>query len=147
MRKDFPFAGCDPPRIDRDNDALTAEFFCSGTNQLWIGQRGRIDADFVRAGVKHRAHISDRANSSANRERHKTLVCRPFDYVNDRSAAVGACGNIEKDHFIGALVIITNRQLYRVAHVAEFSGFGFPELNATSDVAAVNIQAWYDSAC
>jgi hypothetical protein len=51
-----------------------------------------------------------------------------------------AGGDVEKDHFVGALLVVAHSQFHRVAHVAQFPGLGLAELNAARDLAVVDIQ-------
>jgi hypothetical protein len=95
---------------------------------------------------QHRVHIGHGANATAHCERHEALVGGTLNDIDDRGAAMRAGRDVEKHHFVGALFVVTDGQFDRVAHVAEFSGFGAPELHAARDLAAVNVQARNDSA-
>ena len=56
-----------------------------------------------------------------------------------------AGGDVEKHHLVGALFVVTQGQLDRIAHIAQFAGLGLAELHAAGDLPVVNIQARYDS--
>ena len=56
-----------------------------------------------------------------------------------------AGGDVEKDHFVRALLVIAQRQFDRVAHVAQFARFGPAEPDAARDLAVMNIQARNDA--
>ena len=52
---------------------------------------------------------------------------------------MGACGDVKKHHFIGALGIVTNRQLNRITDVAKTAILCTPKLNPPGDLAIMNI--------
>ena len=54
-------------------------------------------------------------------------------------------GDIEEDHFIGALLIIAQGQFDRVPHIAQFAGFGPSELLTAGNLSGVHVKAGYDS--
>jgi hypothetical protein len=54
-------------------------------------------------------------------------------------------GNVEKYHFVSALLIVTKREFHRVADIPEFTGLGLAELDAAGDLAGMNVQAGNDS--
>jgi len=54
-------------------------------------------------------------------------------------------GDVKKHHFIGTLLVVAERECHRVAHVPEFAGFGFAELDAACDLAGVHVEARNDS--
>jgi hypothetical protein len=58
---------------------------------------------------------------------------------------VRAGGDVEKDHFVSALFIVAHRQFNGITHVPQFARFGFAELDTTSDLACMDIQARYNA--
>ena len=58
-----------------------------------------------------------------------------------------ACRNIKKNHFIGPLLIVAQRQFNRIAHIAKFTRFGFPKLDAAGDFAIMYVQTGNDTFC
>ena len=52
----------------------------------------------------------------------------------------GGC-DVEKDHFIRALLVVADREIDRIAHVTQLAGLSFAELNTARHVAIVNIEA------
>jgi hypothetical protein len=60
---------------------------------------------------------------------------------------MGAGGDIEKDHFVGALIVIAEREFDGVADVAEFARLGFAKLNAACYVSIVDIKTRDDTFC
>jgi len=60
---------------------------------------------------------------------------------------VSGGGDVEEDHLVGALLVVAQGEFYRVSHVAQFAGFGFPELHAAGDLPVVNVEARNDAFC
>jgi len=58
-----------------------------------------------------------------------------------------AGSDIEEDHFVGPLLIITNRKFHRISDISEFSGLSFPELHTAGDLPCMDIEAWNDTFC
>jgi hypothetical protein len=54
---------------------------------------------------------------------------------------VGAGGDIEENHFVGALFIVPDGQLHGIADIPQFTGLGFAKLDPASDLAVVNVKA------
>jgi len=57
MREDRPTVEPGLLRVNRHDDALAAEFFRAVADQVWVGQRRGIDADFISTGAQHRVHV------------------------------------------------------------------------------------------
>jgi hypothetical protein len=55
--------------------------------------------------------------------------------------------NVEKDHLIGALIIVANGEFHRVADIAQAPFFRATELDAAGDFTIVNVEAGYDAFC
>jgi hypothetical protein len=146
LRENFPSIRSDLLCVDRYDNTLTAEFFRPGANQIGRRDRRRIDADFVRACLEHRMHVGNRANAPADGQWHETLVGRALDDIDDGGAPVRAGRDVEEHHFISALFVVADGQFDGIADVAQFAGFGAPELHAPRYLAAVNIKARNDSA-
>ena len=86
---DAPFARTFALGIDRDDDALAAEGFGAGIDQARVFHRGGVDANLVRAGEQHFAHVIDRADAAADRERDETMLGRAAHDIDHRAALVG----------------------------------------------------------
>ena len=56
-----------------------------------------------------------------------------------------AGGDVEENHFIGALFVVAQREFDGVAHVAQLARFGFAEPDAARDLTGVHVQAGNDS--
>ena len=145
LGEDFPAIGGDALGIDGDDDALAAEFFGAVGDEFGRGDGGRVDADFVGTGFKHDTHVGHGADAAADGEGHEATIGNALDDIDHGGAAVGAGGDVEKDHFIGTLLIVTNGEFDGITDVTEFAGFGFAELDAAGDLASVDVEAWDDS--
>src|SRR5262249_32960898 len=65
------------------------------------------------------ANFVSGVNPSSDRQRHKDTLRRTVDYVNDDLALFMRGGNIEKNQFIGTLLIVDLGGLHGVAGVAQ----------------------------
>src|SRR5436190_13084909 len=144
--EDFPTIGRDALGIDGNDDALAAEFFRAGADEIGGGERGGIDADFIGAGFEHGVHVFDGADAAADGKGHKALVGGALNDIDHGGAAVGGRGDVEKNHFIGALVVVAAGELDGVADVAQLARFGAAELDAAGDLTRVDVQTGNDSA-
>jgi hypothetical protein len=68
-------------------------------------------------------------------------VSSAFDHLNHRPAAMRGGGDVEKHHFVRALLVIAERECDGVADIAKLAFLGFAELDAARDLAGVNVQA------
>ena len=75
------------------------------------------------------------------------MVGGAFDDGDHGAAAVGGGGDIEENHFVGALLIVAEGEFDGVADVAETAFFGDAELDAAGDLAVVDVQAGNDTFC
>ena len=147
MRENLPFIRCNALGINRDNDALAPELFRAGANQIGIGERGGIDADFVRTRAQHREHIVHRLDATTDRERHEAFVGRTFDDIDHGGTAMRTGRNVEENHFVRALLIVTHGQFHGVADIAQLARLGLAELDAAGDMAAMDVQARDNTFC
>jgi len=70
----------------------------------------------------------------------KHWVGRALDDVDDGGASVSAGRDVEENHLIGALLVIADGQLHRIAHVPELARFGFAELHTAGHLAAMHVR-------
>ena len=91
--------------------------------------------------MKHRVHIFDRPNAAADGERHETLSGGAFDHINHRSAAMRAGGDVEKDHLIGALLIVAEGEIDGIADFPQPAFFGPAELHAARHFSIMHVKA------
>ncbi len=90
-------------------------------------------------------HVFDGADAAADGERHEALVGGALDDIDDRRAAMRAGGDVEEDHFVGALLVVAHGEFDGIADVAKFARFGAAELHAASDLAVVNVKTRDDT--
>ena len=119
MRKNTPLPVAGFLGVNRDDDALAAELLRAFADQLRLGQGGAVNTNLVRTRLEHDAHVLHRANPAADRQRHEAAVGHPLHHIDHRAAPVRAGGDVEENHLVGALLIIANGQLDRVADVAQ----------------------------
>src|SRR6185503_8158054 len=89
--------------------------------------------------------VVDGANASADSQRHEALVRRALDDVHDGRPAMGAGRDVEKDHLIGPLFVVTDGQFHGVADVAKPAGLGASELHAAGHLPGVDIKTRNDA--
>ena len=145
VREHLPALSLDAPGVEGDDDALAAELFRPGANEVRRGQRRRIDADLVGAGAEHGLHVLDGADAAADRKRHKAFFGDALDDIDHGLSCVRTGGDIEKNHFVGALLVVAKGQLNGLADVAQFARLGFAEADAAGDLAVVDVQAGNDA--
>ena len=144
VAEDFPAIGrnfC----VDRDDDALAAKTLGAGADEFRRRERAGVDADFVGAGVEHGVHIVRGADAAADGERHEALLGGALDHVDHRCAAVRGRGDVEEDHLVGALRVVTQREFHGVADVSQAAFLGASELDSAGDFAVVNVKARNDT--
>ncbi len=145
LDKNFPAIWGSFFGIDTDDDALAAEAGGARGDEVWGGEGAGVDADLIGAAFEHEAHVVDCADASADGERHKAMGGSAFDDIDHRVAALGTGGDIEEDHFIGALFVVADGEFDRVADDAEATVFGAAELDTASDFTVVDIEAGNDA--
>ena len=92
-------------------------------------------------------HMLHGADAAADSQRHKTFFSRALDDLDHGRAPVCGRGDIEKDHLIRALLIVAERQLYRVADIPQTTLLGPAKLNPSGDNTVVNIETGDNSFC
>ena len=120
MGVDMPCViGAGPLGIDRDDDALAAEFCRPFPHQFRPRHGSGVDAAFVRAGQQQAAHIVHRANAAADGQRQKHPGGGPADDIEDGVPVFVAGGDVQKGQFIGAGGIVDHRLFHRVPGIAQ----------------------------
>jgi hypothetical protein len=76
------------------------------------------------------------ANAARHRERNVDHLGDPAHPRQVEAAALGACGNVVENQFVGALVTIADRLLDDVASIAMVA-----KLNALDDPAVLDVEA------
>src|SRR5262249_48984002 len=144
MREDFPavvFAHLRYLlRINRNHNALIAEFFRGFFHEGPPVDCGRVDRNLVGAAGEELADIVNRAYPAADGERHKACFRRTRHDVVDRVAFFMACGDIEKTKFVRAGCVVGNGSLDRISSVAKIY-----ELDALNHAAVFYIEAGNDA--
>ena len=131
-----PFARTFALGIDRDDDALAAEGFGACVDQPRIFHCGGVDANLVRAGEQHFAHVIDRADAAADRERDETMFGGAAHDIDHRAALVGRGGDVEKDQLVRLLRVVSHRAFDRIAGVDEVDKIHALDHAAISDIEA-----------
>ena len=90
----------DRPRVDRDDDALAAEFLRAFGDQLRSQNRCRIDGYLVRAFSQDRAHVVNCANSAADRKRNEDVLRDPPHHIRDSVPCIACRRDIQKYQLI-----------------------------------------------
>ena len=73
------------------------------------------------------------------------MIACALDDIHDGFALVRRGGDVEEHHLIRALLVVLQRQLDGVAHVAKFAVLGFAELQTTGHLSVVDIEAGNDA--
>ena len=89
MGVNAPFAGALAFGVDGHHDALAAEGLGAGIDQFRVVDRGGVDADLVRAGQQHFAHVFHGPDAAAHGQRDETMLGGAADHVHHRVALVG----------------------------------------------------------
>ncbi len=141
MRRDLPararVVGVASTRVDRDDDALRAEFVGARGDDLRMFDRRGVQRDLVGARAQHAAHVLDAAHPTADGERDEHLVGDALDRVHHRVAIVGRCRDVEEHQLVGAFRVVARRELDRITGVAQLG-----EPHAFHDAARVDVETW-----
>ena len=127
-------------RVDGDDDGLCAEAAADGVDQCWVGERGGVDADLVRAGLEDLRRIVGGANAAADAEGNEQLARGAAHGVEQRLAALVRCGDVEQHDFVGAFAGMARGLRGRIARIDEID-----ELHALDDAAVVHVEAGDDA--
>src|SRR5579884_6240 len=122
------------------NDSLRAKPAADFFNQFRTRNGRRVDAYLVRARIKDRCCIVCRADAAADSKGHEDLLRRSLYCINESTAALVGCGNVEQDDFICASFGVTAGEFGRVACV-----YDVYELHAFDDAARVYVKTCNDA--
>ena len=117
MGEDLPAAGRGLLGVDRDDDALAAEFLGRLAHEIGPRHRGGVDRDLVGAGEQQAADVLDGAHAAADGQRHEALLGGARDHVVERVAILVAGGDVEEAELVGALAVVDPRLLDRIAGI------------------------------
>ena len=133
-------AVADAEGVDGDDDGLRPVAMRDARNQRRIGERRRIDCDLVGSGIEHRGGVVQGADAAADRKRDEELPGGAANDLEQSGALLIGCGNIEQHDFVGSSQAVGQRQLCRVAGVAQAR-----KLHAFHHASSVHIQAGDDA--
>ena len=108
--------------------------------QLGGAHGGRIDADLVGPGQEQAAHILDRANAAAHRQRQEDLIGHAAHHFGHGGASLRGGGDIQEGQFIRAGGVVESGLFHRVAGVAQVD-----KVHAFDDAPVGDIQAGNDA--
>jgi hypothetical protein len=103
-----------PLRVDGDKDRLAAVALGERRDERRIRQRGRVQTDFVRAGLNGRDSVRFGSDSAADGQRDEQLARDGADRVGECPAPLEGRCNVEDDEFVDAFRVVTPRELGRV---------------------------------
>ena len=127
-------------RVDGHDDALRTVFLGRIADHLRVGDRRRIEADLVRAGIEQAAHVLHDAHPAAHRQRDEDLRGHRFDDVQDQVATIAGGGDVQEGELVGALLVVAGSDFHRVTGVTQFD-----EIHALDDATAGHVQAGDDA--
>ena len=116
---DLPLVVARAARVDGEHHALAAELLRAFLEEARILDGCRVERCLVGTGLEHAAHVLDRADAAADRERDEDLrgaVARDIDH---RAAVVARGRDIEEDELIRSLLVVTGSELDGIARVAQ----------------------------
>ena len=123
-------------RVDRDDDALVAEFFRRARDEGTVGHGRCVDRHLVGAGEQQRADILDGAHAAADGDRHEALLGGAAHDIEDGGAVLVARGDVEEAELVGPGRVIGLRRLDRIAGVDQVD-----ELHALDDAPVLHVEA------
>src|SRR5207249_3999537 len=125
----------DPLGVDRNHDALLAEFFGGLPDEFPVADGSRVDRDLVGPVPQQRLDIVDGAHPAADRQRHEAGLLRaPHDIQHGAAVFVGR-GNVEEAQFVGAGRVIRNRRFHGIAGIAQVD-----KIDALDDPAVLDVE-------
>src|SRR6516164_7508251 len=126
--------------IDRNHDALVAEFLRRLLDEGAPGDRRGIDRHLVGARSEKLADVLDGAHPAADGERHEAGFGGAPHHVEDDVAVLVAGGDVEERELVGAGGVIGDRRRNRIAGVAQID-----EFHAFDDTAVLDVEAGNDA--
>ncbi len=140
MRENFPPAGRNPLGVDRDDDALRAEFLSGVAHEPTVCDGGRIDRRLIGAREQQLANVVERAHAATHRERHEAGFRSALDDVQQNAAIFVARRDVEKAEFVRAGRVIGDGAFDRIAGVAQID-----EIDALDDAAVLDVETGDDA--
>jgi hypothetical protein len=122
--------------IDGHNHRLRAEAGSNLANQVWIGQRSRIDADLIGSSLKDSFSIGSGSDTPTNSKRDKERLRRPANRVEQSSSTFVRSSDVQQHDFVRTRLGMACGERSRVAGVDKVN-----ELDAFDHTAVAAIQA------
>ena len=126
--------------VDRDHDALVAEFFRRLLDEVAARHRRGVDRHLVGAGRQQRADVLDGAHAAADGERHEAGFRGAPHHIEHDAAVLVARGDVEEGELVGAGFVIGDGRFDRIAGVAQVD-----EIDAFDDSAVFDVEAGNDA--
>ena len=116
---DLPAVVARAARIDGEHHALAAELLRAFLEETRILDGCGIQRRLVGTGLEHAAHVLDRADAAADRERDEDLRGAVARDVDHRAAVVARGRDIEEDELIRPFLVVAGSELDGIARVAQ----------------------------
>ena len=126
--------------VDRDHDALIAEFLRRFLDEFGPVHGRGIDRHLVGAGFQQGADVVGRAHAAADRHRHEAGLRRAAHHVENGAAIFVARGDVEKSELVRAGRVIGDGGFDRIAGVAQIE-----EFDALDDAAVFHVETGDDA--
>jgi hypothetical protein len=104
--------------VDRNHDALLAEFLGGFLDEFAPCDCGRVDRDLVSTGAQQGPDVIDVAHAAADRQRHEAGLGRPPHDIEHDAAVLMGRSDVEEAEFVGAGGVIGDRGFDRIAGIA-----------------------------
>ena len=127
-------------RVDRDHDALIAEFLRRFLDESAARDRRGVDRHLVGAGSKQCADVVDAAYAAADRERHEAGLGGAMHHVEHDAAVFVTRGDVEEGELVGAGGVVGDCRFDRIAGVAQID-----EIDALDHAAVLDVEAGNDA--
>jgi hypothetical protein len=139
---DFPSAAFfSPPRINRQYDALTAEFAGRARQEARVAHGSAVHRDLIAAGAQQIPDILDFPHPPTHGERDREFGSHGAHDIKYGAAPLDRCRDIEKDEFIGSPRLIRTRQGNGIARIRYVE-----ETHTLDDAPRFDVEARYDAA-
>jgi len=126
--------------IEAEDRRLAAKFPGDLGDQFGRFHSGGIDADFFGACLNQASRIVQRADASADAQRHEDLLDHPAHQLRHDLASFMTCGDVVENQLISAVGLIALGLLDGVAGIDMVE-----EFHAFDDAAAIDIETGNDS--
>ena len=140
MGEHLPRAGRRPHGIDRDHDALAAEFPRRLIDQVRLCHSRRIHAALVRPGEQQSAHILHAAHAAADGQWQEDTGRGAGHHIKNGIAVFVTGGDVQEAQFVGAGRVVNRRLFHGIAGVAEGD-----EIHALDDATVLHVQTGDDT--